>query len=41
MEILEKIIDYIVWVLVVGGMMWFAYGCYELVDLIFIRGKLW
>jgi len=24
--------------LIVGGMFWFAYGCYQLIDLFFIRG---
>jgi hypothetical protein len=38
MELAEKILDYVVWILIIGGMMWFAYGCYELVDLFFIRG---
>jgi|TARA_R110000823_G_scaffold245448_1_gene369502 hypothetical protein len=37
MEILEKVIDWIVWILIVGGMGWFAYGCYELIDLFFMR----
>jgi hypothetical protein len=37
MAILEKIIDWIVWGLIVGGMGWFAYGCYELIDLFFMR----
>ncbi len=37
MATLEKIIDCIVWILVVGGMSWFAYGCYKLIDLFFIR----
>jgi hypothetical protein len=38
MDFLEKVIDWIVWGLVVGGMCWFAYGCYKLIDLFFIRG---
>jgi hypothetical protein len=37
MEILEKVIDWIVWILIVGGISWFAYGCYELIDLFFMR----
>jgi hypothetical protein len=38
MDLAEKILDVIVWLLVVGGMCWFAYGCYKLIDLFFIRG---
>jgi TRAP-type C4-dicarboxylate transport system permease small subunit len=34
----EKILEVIVWLLIISGMFWFAYGCYELVDLFFIRG---
>ena len=34
----EKILEVIVWLLIVGGMSWFAYGCYELIDLFFLRG---
>jgi hypothetical protein len=26
----EKILDVVVWLLIVGGIGWFAYGCYEL-----------
>ena len=38
MERIEKILDVIVWLLVIGVMGWFAYGCYALIDLFFIRG---
>jgi len=38
MAILEKIIDYLIWILVFGGMIWFVYGCYELIDLFILRG---
>jgi len=38
MERIEKILDVIVWLLVIGSMIWFAYGCYALIDLFFIRG---
>jgi hypothetical protein len=38
MDLAEKILDIVIWMLIVGGMFWFAYGCYELVDLFFIRG---
>ncbi len=38
MDLLEKIIDLIVWILIIGGMSWFFYGYYKLIDLFFIRG---
>ena len=38
MERAEKILDVIVWLLVIGSMGWFAYGCYALINLFFIRG---
>jgi TRAP-type C4-dicarboxylate transport system permease small subunit len=38
MERIEKILDVIVWLLVIGSMGWFAYGCYALINLFFIRG---
>jgi len=38
MKLAEKIVDVIVWLLVVGSMGWLAYGCYILIDLFFIRG---
>jgi TRAP-type C4-dicarboxylate transport system permease small subunit len=38
MERIEKILDVIVWLLVIGSIGWFAYGCYALIDLFFIRG---
>jgi hypothetical protein len=38
MDRILKIIDFIIWILVVGSIFGFAYGCYELVDLFFIRG---
>ena len=34
----NKLLEVIVWLLIVGGMSWFAYGCYELIDLFFLRG---
>jgi TRAP-type C4-dicarboxylate transport system permease small subunit len=34
----EKILDVIVWLLILGSMGWLAYGCYILIDLFFIRG---
>jgi len=38
MVILEKIIDVIVWALVVGSIFWLAYGTYEIINLFFLRG---
>ena len=36
-----KIIDYIIYTLIAVSVVSFFYGMYEIVDLIFIRGKLW
>jgi TRAP-type C4-dicarboxylate transport system permease small subunit len=38
MDLAEKILNVVVWLLIVGGMGWFAYGCYELINLFFLRG---
>ena len=38
MDFLEKVIDWIVWLLIVGGIGWFFYGCYQLIDLFYLRG---
>jgi hypothetical protein len=38
MDLLEKVIDYIIWVLIISGIGWFFYGCYQLIDLFFLRG---
>jgi TRAP-type C4-dicarboxylate transport system permease small subunit len=34
----EKILDVIIWLLVIGSILGFAYGCYDIIDLFFIRG---
>ena len=34
----EKILDVVVWLLILGSMGWLAYGCYILIDLFFLRG---
>jgi TRAP-type C4-dicarboxylate transport system permease small subunit len=34
----EKILEVIVWLLILGSMGWLAYGCYILIDLFFLRG---
>ena len=38
MELLEKIIDYVIWILIIGSIFGFIYGTYEVIDLFFIRG---
>ena len=38
MDRILKVIDWIVWGLIVGGMGWFFYGCYQLIDLLYLRG---
>ena len=41
MDFLEKVIDWIVWALIIGGIGWLAFGCYTLIDLFFIRKCIW
>jgi TRAP-type C4-dicarboxylate transport system permease small subunit len=38
MKLAEKIIDVIVWLLILSSIGWLVYGCYTLIDLFFIRG---
>jgi len=38
MDLILKIIDYIVYFMVVFAMIWFVYGMYQFIDLVFIRG---
>jgi hypothetical protein len=38
MDRVLKVINVVVWMLIIGGMGWFFYGCYQLIDLFFIRG---
>ena len=38
MDRILKVIDVVVWLLIVGGLGWFFYGCYQLIDLFFLRG---
>jgi hypothetical protein len=38
MDFLEKVVDWIVWGLIISGIGWFAFGCYTLIDLFLIRG---
>ncbi len=33
MDLLEKVIDYIIWALVIGSIFGFFYGTYQVVDL--------
>jgi hypothetical protein len=37
MVILKKIIDVIVWALVIGSIFWLAYGMYEMINLFILR----
>ena len=41
MENLEKLLEYVIWFIVISGIIWFLYGIVQLVNLLFIRGKLW
>ena len=41
MELLEKLLNLVIWLLIIGGMMWFFYGMFQLVNLIYLRGNLW
>jgi hypothetical protein len=34
----KKILEVVVWFLIVSGIGWFFYGCYQLIDLFFLRG---
>jgi hypothetical protein len=38
MEKILKIIDYLIYFMVVFAMIWFFYGMYQFIDLVFIRG---
>lgn len=38
MELLEKVIDWFIWALIIGSILGFIYGTYQLIDLFFIRG---
>jgi len=38
MELAEKIIDYCIYVLIIGSIIGFFYGTYQVIDLLFIRG---
>jgi hypothetical protein len=38
MGFLEKLLNVAVWILVIGSMIWFVYGCYDLFNLFFMEG---
>ena len=38
MAFLEKLLNVAVWILIVGSMIWFVYGCYDLINLFFMEG---
>jgi len=37
MDLLEKIIEWIVWILIFGGIIGFFIGVYEVIDLLLLR----
>jgi len=37
MGLIEKVIDWIVWALVIGSIFWMVYGTYEMINLMFLR----
>ena len=37
MDCLEKIVDWIVWIMVIGGIIGFLIGMYDFIDLLLIR----
>ena len=41
MELLEKVLNCVIWLLIISGMMWFFYGMFQLVNLVYLRGNLW
>jgi hypothetical protein len=38
MAFLEKLLEFIVYLLIVTGIVWFLFGCYTLIDLFFMKG---
>ena len=38
MNFLEKVIDWLIWLLIIGGIGWFIYGLCQLTSIMFIRG---
>ena len=41
MELLEKVLNLVVWLLIIGSIIWFFYGLFQLVNLVYLRGNLW
>lgn len=37
MGLIKKVIDWVVWAIVIGSIFWMAYGTYEMINLIFLR----
>jgi hypothetical protein len=37
MDLMGKVIDWVVWAIVIGSIFWMAYGTYEMINLIFLR----
>ena len=38
MNFLEKVIDWLIWLLIIGGIGWLMYGLCQLISVMFIRG---
>jgi hypothetical protein len=38
MDYLEKAVEWIVWLLIIGGIGWLMYGLCQLISIFFIRG---
>jgi len=38
MAFLDKLLEFIVYLLIVTGIGWFLFGCYTLIDLFFMKG---
>jgi len=38
MAFLEKTLNIVVWFLIISSMIWFVYGCYDLINLFFMEG---
>jgi hypothetical protein len=38
MDFLEKAVDWIVWLLIIGSIGWLMYGLCQLISIFFIRG---
>ena len=39
MDLLEKVVEWIVWICIIGGIIGFLIGMYELIDLLLLRSQ--